>query len=131
MSSTWAPLLSCLLHLSCSGRHPGCDEEAVAQALDRAVEVLPHLDEVVDGMRVFCTDDTRGMCLHDVDACTVSVGSFGVEGRMAAHTRVPVLNAVAHEAVHWHQAVVDQCFDHTAECGWSYALVEEISAVAP
>ena len=112
------------------GRRLGCDARAVRTALDCAQAVTPSIAEVADRMTVYCVDDTTRMCLRDVDACTVGVGSVLVPGRMVSHNRVPVENSIAHEQAHWKQMLSESysssCPVHSDECGWEPLLVEDV-----
>lgn len=117
------------LALSSCSPHPGCDVDDVSEALARVVTVQPDLIDVVDRMQVFCVDDTATLsrCIRDVDACTRWIGSPTTQGRTYAHHRVPVGNAIAHEAEHWRQMADGDCLSHGAECGFDYDRVEAMT----
>jgi hypothetical protein len=103
--------------------HPGCDAVQISADLARVADRLPAVADIAGRMSVYCLEDTSSMCLRDVDACTIGVG---LQARMAVRLDVPVGNAVAHEAVHWHLWDVDPCASHSPSCGWDPDLVEAL-----
>lgn len=120
-------VVTVLVSLGCAP-HPGCDFDEVEASFARIVAVHPQLDAVVSRMEVRCVDDTDrgGRCRRDVDACTIGVGSWQVRGRTFVHHRVPLGNALAHEAEHWAQIHRDDCVTHGVECGWDAHRVERM-----
>jgi len=116
-----------LVSLGCA-RHLGCDVDEVEASFARVLAVHPQLDAVVSRMEVRCVDDTdrSGRCRRDVDACTVRIGSALSPGRTWVHTRVPLGDAIAHEAEHWAQLDRGDCTDHIKACGWDAQRVEEM-----
>lgn len=119
-------LIFTMLMLASCDRHPGCRAGEVNRAFACVKKVLPDTTEVVNRMDVFCVSNTRPSCVRDVDACTIGVGSGLVHGRMVSHVRVPVGNAIAHEAEHWQQVVDHTCLEHTEDCGWDDHVPEAI-----
>jgi len=122
VGSTYGAIFALVGLLACDP-HPGCDVEAVGDALSRVSERLPAVADIAGRMSVFCMENTSSMCLRDVDACTIGVG---LQARMAVRKNIPVTAAVAHEAVHWYLWSVDPCASHDVACGWNPDLVEAL-----
>lgn len=118
-------LLLILLTSSCV-RHPGCDEQLVEESFEIIIAVIPELAEVTERTRVFCSDNVSDACYGDVDSCTIGIGSIIVEGRSAVNNRVPIKNALGHEAMHWFQMLHGLCMEHEEECLWDPYRVEDL-----
>ena len=119
-------LVVALLLLCGCDKHPECNNAEVEKALNCAVLVDPELADIADRMQVFCSDSTADTCLYEEDACTIAIGSEVYPGRTAVNNRVPVGNAIAHEAMHWKQMKMGNCTRHVAQCGWDKLYVEKV-----
>lgn len=117
-------VLVALALTACGERHPGCDQLAAEVGLQAIAEARPEVAEVADRMRIYCVDDTRGQCLHDVAGCTPWIGSPMSAGKVVAKRGVPLDALLRHEAEHWYLWPSGACPSHEAACGWRWDRVE-------
>jgi hypothetical protein len=125
------PLTILLLLLSaCTMRTYDCDVTDIEAEATREIvlEEFPDVENVFDGMDVFCVEDTdtfqtcaRAGYEH-TEGCTAWLGSGPYRGRVYLDLDEEDFDALMlHEAQHWHLMLVhddDGCPTHEAACGW-------------
>ena len=91
----------------------------------------PHIVDSVNTMNIVCKE--RDQMQFDVDAYTVRLVAFGSSprGLMVVDNKIPVGNAICHEAAHWSLMVEgeDPCSSHSTDCGWDQLVVDRLTNV--